>query len=71
MAADVLEFIEQQTLRRVMVLGHSTGGNVGMQFAIDYSEQIDRSIVADIAPKSYEPSQRSLLRPCDRWICRA
>ena len=60
MAADVREFIEQQTLRRVIVLGHSTGGKVAMQFAIDYSEQVDRLIVADIAPNAYEPSQRSL-----------
>jgi len=62
MATDVREFIEQRTLRRVMVLGHSTGGKVAMQFDIDYSEQVDRLIVADIAPKAYEPSQRSLLR---------
>jgi len=56
MATDVREFIEQRTLRRVMVLGHSTGGKVAMQFDIDYSEQVDRLIVADIAPKAYELS---------------
>jgi pimeloyl-ACP methyl ester carboxylesterase len=62
MATDVREFIEQRTLRRVMVLSHSTGGKVAMQFDIDYSEQVDRLIVADIAPKAYEPSHRSLVR---------
>ena len=62
MAADVREFMEQQALRRVMLLGHSMGGKVAMQFAIDYSAQVDRLIVVDIAPKAYEPSQRYLLK---------
>src|SRR5215468_378856 len=62
MAADVWEFMEQQPLRRIILLGHSMGGKVAMQFAIEYSEQVDRLIVVDIAPKAYEPSQRYLLK---------
>src|SRR5215475_11838048 len=62
MAADVREFMEQQPLRRIILLGHSMGGKVAMQFAIEYSEQVDRLIVVDIAPKAYEPSQRYLLQ---------
>ena len=62
MAADLREFIEQQALRRVVLLGHSMGGKVAMQFAIEHSEQVDRLIVVDIAPKAYEPSQRYLLQ---------
>ena len=31
MAADVREFMEQQALRRIMLLGHSLGGKVAMQ----------------------------------------
>src|SRR5215510_4169147 len=62
MAADVREFMEQQPLRRIILLGHSMGGKVAMQFAIEYSEQVHRLIVVDIAPKAYEPSQRYLLQ---------
>src|SRR5215510_590071 len=62
MAADVREFMEQQALRHIMLLGHSMGGKVAMQFAIDYSDQVDRLIVVDIAPTVYEPSQRYLLQ---------
>jgi esterase len=62
MAADVWEFIEQQALRHIMLLGHSMGGKVAMQFAVDHPEQVDRLIVADTAPKAYEPSQRYLLK---------
>jgi pimeloyl-ACP methyl ester carboxylesterase len=62
MTADLREFMEQQELRRIMLLGHSMGGKVAMQFAIDYSEQVDRLVIVDIAPKPYEPSQRYLLK---------
>jgi pimeloyl-ACP methyl ester carboxylesterase len=62
MAADVREFTEQQALRRIILLGHSVGGKVAMQFAVEYSQQVDRLIVVDIAPKAYEPSQRYLLK---------
>ena len=61
MTADLREFTEQQALRRTMLLGHSMGGKVAMQFAIDYSEQVDKLVIVDIAPKAYEPSQRYLL----------
>src|SRR4029434_4443614 len=62
MVADLREFVEQQALRRIMLLGHSLGGKVAMQFAIDYSEQVDRLVIVDIAPKPYEPSQSYLLK---------
>src|SRR5262245_47873720 len=62
MAADVREFMDQQALRRIMLLGHSLGGKVAMQFAIEYSDQVDRLVIVDIAPKPYQPSQRYLLK---------
>ena len=61
MAADLREFIEQQALRRIMLLGHSMGGKVAMQFAIDYSETVEKLVIVDIAPKPYKTSQRDLL----------
>jgi esterase len=61
MAADLREFMEQQALPRTMLLGHSIGGKVAMQFAIDYSERVDRLVIVDIAPKPYEPPQRYIL----------
>jgi esterase len=62
MTADLRESMEQQALRRVMLLGHSMGGKVAMQFAIDHSEQVDRLVIVDIAPKPYELSQRYILK---------
>jgi esterase len=62
MVADLREFMEHHALRRIMLLGHSMGGKVAMQFAIDHSDQVDRLVVVDIAPKPYEPSQRYILK---------
>ena len=61
MTADLREFMEQQALRRTMLLGHSMGGKIAMQFAIGYAEQVDKLVIVDIAPKPYEPSQRYIL----------
>ena len=74
MVADLREFVEQQALRRIMLLGHSIGGKVAMQFAIDYSEQVDRLVIVDIGPKPYEPSQRYILealRSLDLTRCKS
>lgn len=61
MAADLRQFVEQQALSSIMLLGHSMGGKVAMQFALDYAERVDKLVIVDIAPKLYEPSQRYLL----------
>jgi esterase len=61
MVADLREFMKQQALRHIILLGHSMGGKVAMQFAIEYSAQVDRLVVVDTAPKPYEPSQRYIL----------
>jgi len=61
MVADLREFVEQHALSRIMLLGHSLGGKVAMQFALDHSDRVDKLVIVDIAPKPYEPSQRAML----------
>jgi esterase len=61
MSNDLLEFVDQQKLQSFLLLGHSMGGKVAMQFAIDHSESVAKLIVVDIAPRAYEPSHRPLL----------
>jgi len=53
MAADVLEFIERKSLAEANILGHSMGGKVAMQLALDVPERVGRLLVADIAPVAY------------------
>jgi len=53
MADDLKEFIDENQLINSIILGHSMGGKIAMQFAINYPSKIDKLIVVDIAPKAY------------------
>ncbi len=55
MAEDLKEFLQQQDLSSVYLLGHSMGGKTAMHFALAYPERVDKLIVVDIAPKAYPP----------------
>ncbi len=50
MVDDLLEFVDEQGLEKIYLLGHSMGGKTAMQFAFDYPERISKMIVADISP---------------------
>ena len=54
MAADIRQLITDLGHKKVDLLGHSMGGKVAMQLACEPDSPIDRLIVADIAPVSYE-----------------
>jgi len=54
MVADVKLFIDTHQLQKVSIIGHSMGGKVAMQFALDYPNLVDKLIVVDIAPKQYQ-----------------
>ncbi|MDB6125673.1 MAG: Alpha/beta hydrolase fold protein [Pedosphaera sp.] len=55
MAEDLLEFMESHGLSKAHVLGHSMGGKMAMQFALQYPDKVEKLIVVDIAPKAYPP----------------
>ncbi|HIP80985.1 MAG TPA: alpha/beta fold hydrolase [Leucothrix mucor] len=53
MAEDIIALARHENIASFDLLGHSMGGKVAMQLALNYSEQINRLIVVDIAPKTY------------------
>jgi esterase len=53
MVADLLEFIEEHKLENPIVIGHSMGGKVAMNFALAHPEKLEKLIVVDIAPRPY------------------
>jgi esterase len=55
MAQDLRELMHEQRLDRISIMGHSLGGKVAMQFALSWPQQLDKLIVADIAPRAYPP----------------
>ncbi len=61
MAADVLAYLDRQGLERVSLLGHSMGGKTAMELALAHPDRVERLIVADIAPVSYQPRHDKVL----------
>jgi pimeloyl-ACP methyl ester carboxylesterase len=53
MAADVLEFMEANNVNAPVIIGHSMGGKVAMNFALAYPDKLKNAIIVDIAPKAY------------------
>jgi esterase len=62
MAEDLLAFITEHALEKPILLGHSMGGKVLMQFAVNYSTFYDKMIVVDIAPKFYPVHHTPILQ---------
>lgn len=55
MSADLLELLDSLSLDKVLLMGHSMGGKVAMQFALDHPERVEKLVVVDIAPVAYAP----------------
>lgn len=54
MSDDVLAFMALNGLDKAIVLGHSMGGKVAMQFALSSPEKVSKLIIVDIAPVRYK-----------------
>jgi len=61
MVADVKEYVKTHQLDKIVILGHSMGGKVAMNFSINYPEFVEKLIVVDIAPKYYKPHHQDIL----------
>jgi len=62
MVEDLLEFIEDHQLQNPIVLGHSMGGKAAMNFAIRHSDKLEKLIVVDISPRSYDLEHYSIVK---------
>ncbi|MGA3287441.1 MAG: alpha/beta fold hydrolase [Bacteroidota bacterium] len=54
MSEDVVEFVRLKNLSSVSLLGHSMGGKTAALVSLLHPELIDKLIVVDIAPRSYQ-----------------
>jgi esterase len=60
MAADIHHLVTQRGLNRVQIIGHSMGGKVAMQFALNYPELVDRLVVVDMDPGQSTDNHRTV-----------
>ena len=50
MRDDLLDFLDALGLGRVVLIGHSMGGNVAWLFAQDHGDRLTRLVIEDVAP---------------------
>jgi pimeloyl-ACP methyl ester carboxylesterase len=61
MAQDVKDYCDKNSLRNIILLGHSMGGKVAMDVACEWSNLVDKLIVADIGVKHYPPHHQTII----------
>jgi esterase len=62
MAADVEEFFVAHKIDQALVAGHSMGGKVAMQLALDFQQRVKKLVVVDMAPRAYAPSHDPIFK---------
>lgn len=53
MVADLVGFIQEHQIEKPVVMGHSMGGKVVMEMALEHSDLIGGLIIVDIGPHGY------------------
>lgn len=61
MAEDLLLLCDTLNLEQIHLLGHSLGGKVAMQFAVQHPERVDKLMVADMAIRAYADAHTHLI----------
>ena len=61
MVQDIVRYCKDNQLNNINIIGHSMGGKVAMLFSVTYPELVSKLIVADIAPRYYEPHHEQIL----------
>lgn len=56
---DLVELFDTLGFKKASMIGHSMGGKVAMQFAIDYPEKVKSLIVVDITPWGYNNNPKT------------
>ncbi len=59
MMQDLIEFLDEHGLKKVVLLGHSMGGKTAIWTAINHPERVSHLVVADISPLAYTGSDNS------------
>jgi pimeloyl-ACP methyl ester carboxylesterase len=58
---DVYNYIKHYQLENVYLIGHSMGGKTAMLFAVTYPDLVDKLVIVDISPRTYQPHHNAIL----------
>ncbi len=61
MADDLHELMKSENIEQADIIGHSMGGKTAMFFAAAYPQMVRKLIIADIAPRYYQPHHDTIL----------
>ena len=53
LAQDVINLLDHLSIQKCHILGHSMGGKIAMQIALNYPQRLEKLVIADIAPVAY------------------
>jgi esterase len=65
MASDIAALQDSLRIERSHIVGHSLGGRVAMQLALQEPARVRRLVVADIAPVAYAPHHTEIFAALD------
>ena len=60
-----MHFMDAHGILRAAVIGHSMGGKVAMQLALDHPDRVEQLVVSDMAPVKYTPHHDEVFRAMD------
>lgn len=55
LCADLQDYLDEQGLNTIHLMGHSLGGKIAMRYACQNEEVVEKLVVVDIAAKAYPP----------------
>jgi esterase len=66
MQQDLLQLMDDLSISKASVLGHSMGGKAAMFFAMDHPQRVEKLVVADISPRYYPVHHTPMLQALKR-----
>jgi esterase len=62
LAQDIINVLNHLNIESCILLGHSMGGKVAIQVALEHPERVSKLLIADIAPVSYPPHHLEIIK---------